>query len=186
MLIAFIMMRWFGLSANLQSLGGLAIGIGMMVDGSIVVVENVVRHLSEPEHRSEPLHHRVVRAVREVGQPVFFAVLIIIVVFLPLFTLEGVEGKLFKPMAFTVAFAMLGSLLVALTLVPVLCSLLFKESAEEKESIIMRTLNAAYAPILRFALKRRGVVIACAILGLGASLATVYFAGRRKTYLETA
>lgn len=177
MLIAFIMMRWFGLSANLQSLGGLAIGIGMMVDGSIVVVENVVRHLSEPEHRSEPLHHRVVRAVREVGQPVFFAVLIIIVVFLPLFTLEGVEGKLFKPMAFTVAFAMLGSLLVALTLVPVLCSLLFKESAEEKESIIMRTLNAAYAPILRFALKRRGVVIACAILGLGASLATVPFLG---------
>ena len=177
MLIAFIMMRWFGLSANLQSLGGLAIGIGMMVDGSIVVVENVVRHLSEPEHRSEPLHHRVVRAVREVGQPVFFAVLIIIVVFLPLFTLEGVEGKLFKPMAFTVAFAMLGSLLVALTLVPVLCSLLFKESAEEKESIIMRTLNAAYAPILRFALKRRGIVIACAILGLGASLATVPFLG---------
>lgn len=177
MLIAFIMMRWFGLSANLQSLGGLAIGIGMMVDGSIVVVENVVRHLSEPEHRSEPLHHRVVRAVREVGQPVFFAVLIIIVVFLPLFTLEGVEGKLFKPMAFTVAFAMLGSLLVALTLVPVLCSLLFKESAEEKESIIMRTLNAAYAPVLRFALKRRGVVIACAILGLGASLATVPFLG---------
>lgn len=177
MLIAFIMMRWFGLSANLQSLGGLAIGIGMMVDGSIVVVENVVRHLSEPEHRSEPLHHRVVRAVREVGQPVFFAVLIIIVVFLPLFTLEGVEGKLFKPMAFTVAFAMLGSLLVALTLVPVLCSLLFKESAEEKESIIMRALNAAYAPILRFALKRRGVVIACAIVGLGASLATVPFLG---------
>lgn len=177
MLIAFIMMRWFGLSANLQSLGGLAIGIGMMVDGSIVVVENVVRHLSEPEHRSEPLHHRVVRAVREVGQPVFFAVLIIIVVFLPLFTLEGVEGKLFKPMAFTVAFAMLGSLLVALTLVPVLCSLLFKASTEEKESIIMRTLNAAYAPILRFALKRRGVVIACAILGLGASLATVPFLG---------
>lgn len=177
MLIAFIMMRWFGLSANLQSLGGLAIGIGMMVDGSIVVVENVVRHLSEPEHRSEPLRHRIDRAVREVGQPVFFAVLIIIVVFLPLFTLEGVEGKLFKPMAFTVAFAMLGSLIVALTLVPVLCSLLFKGLAEERESFIMRGLKAAYAPLLRFALRRRGVVIAGAVLALVASFATVPFLG---------
>ena len=176
-LIAFIMMRWFGLSANLQSLGGLAIAIGMMVDGSIVVVENVVRHLSEPNRAKEPLPHRVLRAVREVGQPVFFAVLIIIVVFLPLFTLEGVEGKLFKPMAFSVAFAMLGSLIVALTLVPVLCSLLLKEVADEKESVVVRALKSAYRPILTFALARRKIVIGCAVIGLGASLATVPFLG---------
>lgn len=176
-LIAFIMMRWFGLSANLQSLGGLAIAIGMMVDGSIVVVENVVRHLSEPNRAQEPLPHRVLRAVREVGQPVFFAVLIIIVVFLPLFTLEGVEGKLFKPMAFSVAFAMLGSLIVALTLVPVLCSLLLKEAADEKESVVVRALKSAYRPVLTFALARRKIVIGCAVIGLGASLATVPFLG---------
>lgn len=177
MLIAFIMMRWFGLSANLQSLGGLAIAIGMMVDGSIVVVENVVRHLSEPNHKDEPLIYRVMHAVREVGQPVFFAVLIIIVVFLPLFTLEGVEGKLFKPMAFSVAFAMLGSLIVALTLVPVLCSLLFKATAGEKESVVVRGLKTAYAPLLSYALRRRRVVIGCAVLGLTASLVTVPFLG---------
>jgi cobalt-zinc-cadmium resistance protein CzcA len=176
-LIAFIMMRWFGLSANLQSLGGLAIAIGMMVDGSIVVVENVVRHLSEPAYRNQTLPHRVAHAVREVGQPVFFAVLIIIVVFLPLFTLQGVEGKLFKPMAFSVAFAMLGSLVVALTLVPVLCSLLLKEAADEKESIIVRALKAAYRPVLAFALTRRWFVIGCAVIALGASLATVPFLG---------
>lgn len=177
MLIAFIMMRWFGLSANLQSLGGLAIAIGMMVDGSIVVVENVMRHLSEPNHAKEPLPHRVLRAVREVGQPVFFAVLIIIVVFLPLFTLEGVEGKLFKPMAFSVAFAMLGSLIVALTLVPVLCSLLLKEAADEKESFIVRALKTVYRPVLSFALARRWFVISCAVVALGVSLATVPFLG---------
>ena len=177
MLIAFIMMRWFGLSANLQSLGGLAIGIGMMVDGSIVVVENVVRHLSEPPHRHEPLSHRILNAVREVGQPVFFAVIIIIVVFLPLFTLEGVEGKLFKPMAFTVAFAMLGSLIVALTLVPVLCSILFPASMSEKKSFIVRALEAIYRPVLRFALRRRLVVIVFAVLSLAASLATLPYLG---------
>lgn len=177
MLIAFIMMRWFGLSANLQSLGGLAIGIGMMVDGSIVVVENVVRHLSEPNNKGEALIHRVLRAVREVGQPVFFAVLIIIVVFLPLFTLEGVEGKLFKPMAFSVAFAMFGSLIVALTLVPVLCSLLLKESDEEHESFLVKFLKAVYRPVLAFALARRWFVISCAVLGLVASLAVVPFLG---------
>ena len=177
MLIAFIMMGWFGLSANLQSLGGLAIGIGMMVDGSIVVVENVVRHLSEPNHKDEPLIHRVLRAAREVAQPVFFAVLIIIVVFLPLFTLEGVEGKLFKPMAFTVSFAMLGSLIVALTLVPVLCSMFFKQSAAEHESFIIRVLKAAYRPFLRFALRRRWVVIGGAVLSLVGSLSTIPFLG---------
>ena len=177
MLIAFIMMRWFGLSANLQSLGGLAIGIGMMVDGSIVVVENVVRHLAEPNHKSEPFIHRILNAVREVGQPVFFAVIIIIVVFLPLFTLEGVEGKLFKPMAFTVAFAMFGSLVVALTLVPVLCSLVFKPSGDEKKSFIMRGLESVYTPVLDFALRRRLTVILCAVASLVASLVTLPFLG---------
>ena len=163
MLIAFIMMRWYGLSANLQSLGGLAIGIGMMVDGSVVVVENIVRHLAEPNDREESLSLRVLRATQEVGTPVFFAILIIVVVFLPLFTLQGVEGKLFSPMAFTIAFAMLGSLLVALTIVPVLSSILFTGAFSEADNFLMRFLKWVYRPALGFALAHRGVVIAIAV-----------------------
>ena len=176
-LIAVIMMRWFGLSANLQSLGGLAIGIGMMVDGSIVVVENVVRHLSEHDHAREPLVHRVLRATQEVGQPVFFAVLIIVVVFLPLFTLQGVEGKLFSPMAFTVAFAMLGSLIVALTIVPVLCATVFRSAMSEHEHFLVRWIKAGYRPLLRFALARRLTVSAIAVVALVGSLMMVPFLG---------
>lgn len=176
-LVAVIMMRWFGLSANLQSLGGLAIGIGMMVDGSLVMVENVVRHLSEPGHRDEPLTHRVLRAAQEVAQPVFFAVLIIVVVFLPLFTLEGVEGKLFSPMAFTVAFAMLGSLVVALTIVPVLSSLVLGSKMSEDDSFLMRFLKRVYRPSLGWGLRHRVAVIVTAITALGASLVVLPFLG---------
>ncbi|MFQ5699990.1 MAG: efflux RND transporter permease subunit, partial [Myxococcota bacterium] len=177
MLIAFIMMRGYGLSANLQSLGGLAIGIGMMVDGSVVVVENIVRHLAEPNEQRDPLALRVLRATREVAQPVFFAVLIIVVVFLPLFTLQGVEGKLFSPMAFAIAFAMLGSLLVALTIVPVLSSFLFTGRFSERDPLLMRLLKRAYRPVLRLALVHRGVVIFGAIAALVASLATLPLLG---------
>jgi cobalt-zinc-cadmium resistance protein CzcA len=177
MLIAFIMMQWFDLSANLQSLGGLAIGIGMMVDGSIVMVENIMRHFAEPGRDGHTASRRVLRAAREVGQPVFFAVLIIIVVFLPLFTLEGVEGKLFKPMAFTVAFAMFGSLVVALTLVPVLCAMVLRVEGEEKESFVVRGLRRGYRPLLAFTLSHRPLVIGGAVVALVASLATVPFLG---------
>ncbi len=177
MLIAFVMMRWYGLSANLQSLGGLAIAIGMMVDGSVVVVENIVRHLSEPNPKGMSLPLRVLRATQEVAQPVFFGVLIIVVVFLPLFTLQGVEGKLFSPMAFTIAFAMLGSLIVALTIVPVLSSLMFRGTFSEEDNFLMRALKRAYRPVLRFALSHRLVVIAVAVAGLLGSLAMVPFLG---------
>jgi len=177
MLIAFIMMRWYGLSANLQSLGGLAIGIGMMVDGSVVVVENVVRHLAEPVDEDESLPLRVLRATQEVAQPVFFAVLIIVVVFLPLFTLEGVEGKLFSPMAFTIAFAMLGSLFVALTIVPVLCSFLFTGRFDESDPFLIRALKRVYRPALGYALRHRAIVVASAVAALVASLATLPFLG---------
>jgi heavy metal efflux system protein len=177
MLVAVMMMRWFGLSANLQSLGGLAIGIGMMVDGSLVMVENVVRHLSEPARHDESLTHRVLRAAQEVAQPVFFAVLIIIVVFLPLFTLEGVEGKLFSPMAFTVAFAMLGSLVVALTIVPVLSSLALGGKMSEEDSFLIRFLKRRYQPCLQWSLTHRLHVIVVAVVALVASLAMLPFMG---------
>lgn len=166
MLVAVIMMRWAGLSANLQSLGGLAIAIGMMVDGSLVMTETIVRHLAEPKDRDKPLAWRVEQAAREVGQPVFFAVLIIIVVFLPLFTLQGVEGKLFSPMAFVIAFAMLGSLIVALTIVPVLASIVLRGRFTEDDPFLMRILKRGYRPLLGFALRRRSLVVGIAVLAL--------------------
>jgi len=177
MLVALIMMRWFGLSANLQSLGGLAIGIGMMVDGAVVMVENIVRHLAKEDAHHQPLAQRVCRAALEVGHPVFFAVLIIIVVFLPLFTLRGVEGKLFAPMAFTIAFAMLGSLVVSLTLVPALSSLALRGRGGEADNVIVRGLKALYRPIVRWAIAHRFIVGAVAAVALIACLATVPFLG---------
>lgn len=177
MLIAFIMMRHFGLSANLQSLGGLAIGIGMMVDGSVVMVENIMRHLAEDHDPRESLAHKVRRAAEEVGQPVFFAVIIIVVVFLPLFTLEGVEGKMFSPMAFTIAFAMLGSLIVALTIVPALSSVLLRGKFSEEDTRLMRFLKRIYHPLLVTAMKRRFLVVGVAVLALLASFAMVPFLG---------
>jgi cobalt-zinc-cadmium resistance protein CzcA len=173
MLIAFIMMRWFGFSANLQSLGGLAIGIGMMVDGSVVMVENILRHLAEPSERGESLVNRVVIAAREVGQPIFFAVLIIVVVFLPLFTLQGIEGKLFSPMAFTIAFAMLGSLMASLTLVPVLASLLFRGRIRESDHFLMRFLKGGYRPVVTWAVRHRWIVVGASVIALAGALALV-------------
>jgi len=176
-LIAFIMMRWYGLSANLQSLGGLAIGIGMMVDSSLVVVENVVRRIAHDPGASIPLAERVRRASVEVGAPVFFSGLIIVVSKLPLFTLEGIEGKMFSPLAFTIAFAMVGALLVALTAVPVLCMLAFRGRVSESEPRLMRWLKQIYAPLLRGALRSRAAVVGTSLLLLGASLAVLPYLG---------
>ena len=177
MLVAVIMMRWWGLSANLQSLGGLAIAIGMMVDGSLVMVENIIRHLAETQHRDKPLNWRVAQAAREVSNPIFFSVLIIIVVFLPLFTLQEVEGKLFSPMAFVIAFAMLGSLIVALTIVPVLASIVLRGHFSEEDNFLMRGIKRIYRPVLNFALRRRLTVVGCALAALIASGALIPFLG---------
>lgn len=138
-LFAVIGMWYFDISANLMSLGGLAIAIGIMVDGAVVMVENVDRHLHEAEP-DEPRIHVVGRACREVGQPIVFAVLIIIVVFLPLFTLQGVAGKMFKPLAYTVALAMFGSLIYALFQAPVFSDLLMRRprAGDSKPSRLRR------------------------------------------------
>jgi len=173
-LAAFILMRQFGFSANLMSLGGLAIGIGMLADGGVVMVENIYRHLAEASSDPEVTRHELVRsAAKEVGRPIVFAISIIIVVFLPLFTLQGVEGKMFSPMAFTISFALLASMLLSLTVTPVLCSLLLGKVSRDRESRVTRTIKAAYRPVLDQILRRRRVAVAVATLALIGSLALV-------------
>ncbi len=162
-MFAFIAMRWLGMSANLMSLGGLVIAIGMMVDGTIVMVENVDRLLRESSP-SESRLHLVGRACREVGQPILFAIAIIIIVFLPLFTLQGVEGKTFRPLAYTVALAMLGSLVYALLLAPVLSDLLMrkKKADQQQPGLDERILNGLlkpYRPMVSYFVARRQLAI---------------------------
>ncbi len=162
-LITFILMRKFGMSANLMSLGGLAIAIGMLVDGAVVVVENIINHLA---HKREhiPHLHVIYRAAKEVITPVAAGVAIIIIVFLPLMTLQGLEGKLFIPVALTIVFALAGSLLLSLTIVPMLASFLLKE-ADHKEPWLVRKAMGIYVPLLQRALqKERVVIIAAATL----------------------
>jgi cobalt-zinc-cadmium resistance protein CzcA len=179
MLMAFIGMAWAGLSANLMSLAGLAIGIGMMVDGAVVMVENAFRIMAERKATGEPVDRTaaVLEAAREVAQPVAFAILIIIVVFLPLFSLQGLEGKMFKPMAFNIAFAMGGSLLLSLTLVPVLAALVLKPK-EEKDTRLVAVLKRGYARALTWSLRRRRVVVGMALAALIGAVALFPFLGK--------
>lgn len=171
-LATFIVMGQIGLTANLMSLGGLAIAIGMIVDGSVVVVENVYRHLSNHSAATMPRLQLVTNAVKEVGQPVVFGILIIILVFFPLLSLQGMEGKMFKPLAYTIMIALLVSLLLSLTLSPVLCSLALRQGSEE-DPWIVRVAKGLYAPTLRWALGHRVTVLAMAIGALIGALSLV-------------
>jgi cobalt-zinc-cadmium resistance protein CzcA len=179
MLIAFLLMDRFGLSANLMSLAGLAIGTGMMVDGAVVMVENAFRLLAHAKEagKTVPKTHLILEAAREVANPIAFAILIIIVVFMPLFSLTGLEGKLFKPMALTITFAMAGSLLLSLTLVPVLASLILK-AKEEKDTFLIRWAKRAYLPLLDWALEHKKRVIAVAVVMLAVSLGLFPYLGK--------
>ncbi|MGQ0557608.1 MAG: efflux RND transporter permease subunit [Nitrospiraceae bacterium] len=171
-LATFIVMGQIGLTANLMSLGGLAIAIGMIVDGSVVVVENVYRHLSHHSAAAIPRLQLVTQAVKEVGQPVVFGILIIILVFLPLLSLHGMEGKMFKPLAYTIMIALLVSLVLSLTLSPVLCSLALRQGSEE-DPWIVRLAKRLYAPTLHWALGHRTTVVVMAVGALIGALALV-------------
>ena len=177
MLIAFILMQYFGLSANLMSLAGLAIGIGMMVDGAVVMVENSFRLLAHHTGKGVNRGQVILQAAREVTNPIAFAILIIIVVFLPLFSLTGLEGKLFKPMAFTITFAMAGSLLLTLTLVPVLSALILRPK-EERDTFLVRWAKRLYLPRLDWALENKKKVVGAAAVLLVAALALFPFLGK--------
>lgn len=198
--LALMVMAQWGVSANLMSLGGLTIAIGMMVDGSVVMMEHIFSHLTTPDrqhnahtqtelasgeeqpyddaaHDRHGIALRIQEAAREVGRPVFYAVMIIIIVFAPLFSLEGVEGKLFQPMAISIVLAMLASLLVALVVVPALATYLFKSGVREKGSVIMKPLEAVYRRTLGAALKKRRVVVGGALVLFAGSLALLPLLG---------
>lgn len=166
-LFAMVGMYYFEISANLMSFGGLAIAIGMMVDGTIVMVENVDRILRESA-KNESRIHIVARACKEVVQPILFAIVIIIVVFLPLFTLQGVEGKTFRPLAYSVALAMLGSLVFAVLLAPVLSDIFMRRPKKQKsagqsnENFMVRFLMKIYRPAVAFFVRRRSLAIGLA------------------------
>ena len=179
LLIAFICMEQVGMSANLMSLAGLAVGIGMMVDGAVVMVENAFRTMAHRRSTGGRVDRTtaVLDAGREVANPVAFAIGIIVVVFIPLFALEGLEGKLFKPMALNIAFAMAGSLLLSLTLIPVLSAALVKPK-EEKPTWLLRKAKAAYLPLLGWALANRRTVVGGAVALLVGAIALFPFLGR--------
>ena len=173
MFVAFIGMVRAGISGNLMSLG--AIDFGLIVDGSVVMAENIIRRLAgkslSPRERAEAISS----AAREVGRPIVFAVGIILIVYLPVLTLGGIEGKMFRPMAWTVIFAIAGSLLLSLTLVPVLCSLLLRRQINERETWLLRQAHRLYEPALGWttARPRLTVAIAGALFAVSLGVAAV-------------
>ncbi|BAN35726.1 CzcA family heavy metal efflux pump [Sulfuricella denitrificans skB26] len=182
-LFTFILMSLFGMSANLMSLGGLAIAIGMLVDAAVVVVENVVSHLAHDQSSKNIPHlHVIYRAVKEVVMPVASGVVIIIVVFLPLLTLQGLEGKLFIPVALTIVFALAGSLILSLTAIPVLASYMLKQGAHG-DPWLVRKLTAVYMPALGWALKHAKLVAIGAVAALAMTVAVYPMIG--KTFMPT-
>src|SRR5208282_1734623 len=180
-LMAFILMNHFDISSNIMSLAGIAIAIGVLVDAGIVMTENVVRHAERAEKEkgrrlnSAEIIDVTLEAARQVGRPIFFAMVIIILAFIPVFSLTGQEGKLFHPLAFTKTFAMAGSTVLAITLVPALCAALIRGpfQAEEK-NLLMRFLLGIYDPILGWALRFRKTVLGLALIALAAALVLAF------------
>jgi heavy metal efflux system protein len=161
MLFAFAGMLRFGIAASLLSLG--AIDFGLIVDSSVVMIENCVRHIAHGDSRRRSIIDVVRDAAVEVRGPTMFGELIIMIVYLPILTLEGIEGKLFRPMALTVIFALAGSMVLSLTLMPVLASLLLPRRLEEREPLLMRLVKWVYAPVLRLAMRHKFAVLGLAV-----------------------
>lgn len=175
-LFTFIMMRLFGVTANLMSLGGLAIAIGILVDAAVVVVENIHTQLSRAPKGVSHLH-LVYRATLEVATPVISGILIIIIVFLPLFSLTGLEGRMFTPLAITIAFALAGSLLLSLTVIPVLASFLMRGGSHEDDRVLA-ALKRVYLPAMRWAIAHRGIAVSGALLALIGAVAVFPYIGK--------
>src|SRR6266481_1440322 len=175
LLFTFIVMVLRGDSANLISMG--AIDFGIIVDASVVMVENIHRHLCEPNPFRDDIRRTTVRAAQEVSKPIFFSSAIIVAAFLPLFTMTGVEGKVFGPMALTYGFALTGPLLLALTFSPVMASLVLKPQADDHETFVVRGIRRVYSRLLHGALARPGMTVALALAALVGTLCTVPYVG---------
>jgi Cu(I)/Ag(I) efflux system membrane protein CusA/SilA len=180
-LISFILMREFGVTSNIMSLTGIAISIGVLVDAGIVMTENVIRHCERAEdelrRRLTPteVFDQTLAATTQVGRPVFFSMAIIVLAFVPVFLLSGQEGKLFHPLAFTKTFALIGATLLAVTAVPVFCTLLVRGPFKpESQNQLMRLLLRLYDPALNWALHHRKTVLGLAAALLGASIVTAF------------
>ena len=172
-LLAFVPMAAMRLGANIMSLGGIAIAIGAMVDAAIIVVENVHKRLErwEAEGRTVPRNEVVVEGLTEVGRPIFFSLLVITVAFLPVFTLEGTEGRLFRPLAYTKTFSMAFAALLSVTLVPAVAALFIRGRIRpEDENPVARLLAAVYGPVCRFSLRFRWPVVIGALLLVAATV----------------
>jgi cobalt-zinc-cadmium resistance protein CzcA len=177
-LLTFIMMKQFDLSANLMSLGGLVIAIGMLVDSSVVIVENIVNRLANNQHL--PRLHVIYRACKEVAAPVFSGTIIIIIVFSPLLMLSGLEGKLFLPVALTIVFAMLSALLLSLTMIPILASLLLKNEPVKAPKLVT-ILQGFYRKTLASAINKPIAIIVLSLVVLG--LSSVLFQSLGKSFM---
>ena len=176
LLATFLGLTWVGIPANLLSLG--AMDFGIIVDGAVIVVENVFRKLSEASHGHKVLEevkrkHIILEAAVEVGRPTLFSMLIIIAAHIPIFTLQRHEGRIFAPMAYSVVSALVGALVLSLTLVPLLCSVMLKKNLPEKENFIVHAARGVYEPALAWALGHKKSVLAAAVLSLAGSLALV-------------
>ncbi|MDY6968515.1 MAG: efflux RND transporter permease subunit, partial [Spirochaetota bacterium] len=171
-----ILMGLADISANLMSLGGIAIALGMLVDASIVVIENIYRFLTNDEYKNENKFRIIIKATTEVARPIIFSVGIVVLVFLPLFTLESVEGKMFSPMAFTISFALLGSIITAMIFAPVLASLILKKGSS-KEIFIIKKLKSFYRPLLESSIRNRKKVVLYTIILFIITLLVLPFLG---------
>jgi copper/silver efflux system protein len=176
-LTSFILMKVFGITSNIMSLGGIAIAIGVLVDAGIVITENIFRHV-ESEGGRVPLVETVRRASKQIGRPIFFSMVIILLAFLPVFALTGEEGKMFHPLAFTKTFAMIGATVLSVTLVPVLATFLVRGRLHrEEENPVMRVTRRLYEPLLAAALRRKKTTLLIAVALFVASLVLVAGAG---------
>lgn len=182
LLMSFIAMEYFGLSANLMSLGGLAIAIGMLVDSAVVMVEHIVAELGEKEAQTRSKMQTILHASKEVAPSIVTGVLIIVIVFLPLLTLEGLEGKLFKPVALSIVFALVSSLILALSFIPMVSTFLLSIK-EEKDSFVVRGLKRGYLPVLTYCLTHQKRIYALLVVLIIASVYMYTHIG--KTFMPT-
>lgn len=181
-MMSFMAMQYFGLTANLMSLGGLAIAIGILVDSAVVMVEHITAELGNATHKKQNKMHIIYHAAVEMAPSIITGVLIIIIVFMPLLSLEGLEGKLFKPVALSIIFALFSSLVLALTIIPVLSSFILK-IRPDKESFLVKFLLKKYRVSLVFAIEHARMVMISVLIVFIASL---YLASKTgKTFMPT-